>query len=302
MLGNTIESRTRFWDSFVSIATFNMLTVSLLGWRWSSRTPGFPRTQRWQSEYQTKVNFSWPVHLSCKQALSLSTFAFYWIFVVFFYVIWVFFVYFCVVFYLSVRFLGWHFGFVLYLSNAAVLLDNHKIESAIYNIKGNAYRREQFACTIRFFLISASCRHCWANPVTPRTKVFGHYTPSYPNIFISRKCSSTHVFQYVDSQKLFHVKLLPKLLYIYIIILKCITLSGAPDIVNRLLVLDGLMLGDFSDLRGFKLGWVSSTKCCDLLGSLYFNGVFILSQGEDGDDGPAGPPGPSGPRVSNGYF
>lgn len=180
-------------------------------------------------------------------------------------------------FYLSVRFLGWHFGFVLYLSNAAVLLDNHKIESAIYNIIGSAYRREQFACTIRFFLISASCRHCWANPVTPRTKCFGHYTPSYPNIFISRKCSSTHVFQYVDSQKLFHVKLLPKLLYIYIIILKCITLSGAPDIVNRLLVLDGLMLGDFSDLRGLKLGWVSSTKCCDLLGSLYFNGVFILS-------------------------
>ena len=218
MLGNTIESRTRFWDSFVSIATFNMLTVSLLGWRWSSRTPGFPRTQRWQSEYQTKVNFSWPVHLSCKQALSLSTFAFYWIFVVFFYVIWVFFVYFCVVFYLSVRFLGWHFGFVLYLSNAAVLLDNHKIESAIYNIKGNAYRREQFACTIRFFLISASCKHCWANPVTPRTKCFGYYTPSYPNIFISRKCSSTHVFQYVDSQKLFHVKLLPKLLYIYILL------------------------------------------------------------------------------------
>ena len=218
MLGNTIESRTRFWDSFVSIATFNMLTVSLLGWRWSSRTPGFPRTQRWQSEYQTKVNFSWPVHLSCKQALSLSTFAFYWIFVVFFYVIWVFFVYFCVVFYLSVRFLGWHFGFVLYLSNAAVLLDNHKIESAIYNIIGSAYRREQFACTIRFFLISASCRHCWANPVTPRTKCFGYYTPSYPNIFISRKCSSTHVFQYVDSQKLFHVKLLPKLLYIYIYI------------------------------------------------------------------------------------
>lgn len=36
--------------------------------------------------------------------------------------------------------------------------------------------------------------------------------------------------------------------------LKCITLSGAPDIVNRLLVLDGLMLGDFSDLRGLKLG------------------------------------------------
>ena len=174
-----------------------------------------PKVTEWVSK-QSELHLT---STSCKQALPLSTFAFYWIFFFFFLRNLGFFVYFCVVFYLSVPFLGWHFGFVLYLSNAAVLLDNHKIESAIYNMIGSAYRREQFACTIRFFLISASCRHCWANPVTLGTKCFGHYTPSYPNIFISRKCSSTHVFQYVDSQKLFHVKLLPKLLYIYIYIL-----------------------------------------------------------------------------------